>query len=129
MGGIGGKNSAVLQGIKLGVGVNDFVKSREDNKRQLSAIRQQQEINRNRQKNILEEQLASRRARLGSMGISASGSATASQNKLIEDAYNNIAEDDNAYNEKYSQYYSDYQSNLRKKIIDGALEGADKVLK
>lgn len=118
-----------LQGAKLGLNMRDLEDSKKNTKRQLWAIRQQQEVNRNRQKNILEEQLASRRARLGSMGISSSGSATASQNKMIEDAYNNIAEDDNLYNSKYSEFYNNYQSNLRKKIMDGALDATNKVLK
>lgn len=138
MGGIGGAAltaatgqhiGTAIQGAKLGLNMIDMENSKKNTNRQLLSIRQQQATNRNRQKNILEEQLASRRARIGSMGISASGSAMASQNRLVEDAYSNIAEDDNEYNLKYSQYYNDYQSNLRKKIMDGALEVTNKVLK
>lgn len=132
MGGIAAAGSfaePILFGATLGKGLNDLSKDKKNTKQQLSLVRQQQENNRNKQKNILEEQLASRRARLGSMGISSSGSAAASHNKLIEDTYNNIAEDDNEYNNKYSEYYNNYQSNLRKKIMDGASDITNKVLK
>ncbi len=103
-----------------------------DNKNQLNkqliSLKNSQEINRRNKKNILEEQLASRRARLGSMGISVGGSAVAGQQGLSRKIYEDIAQDDTRYDERYSDIYNDYQKRLRQQLLS-TVDTASKVIK
>lgn len=73
-----------------------------------------------KRKNIIDEQLASKRAKLGSLGISSSGSSLAAQNKTIKDVYDNNPA---SYNNVGSR--TDYYKNLTSQIMGGV----DKVLK
>lgn len=72
----------------------------ENNKRRdaLKQAKRKQEIDEKNRRNILEEQLARRRAIIGSMGISSTGSVLSSQNKLVSDSYKNM---------NYGSYNSD----------------------
>lgn len=112
-----------ISGITGASGVKSATQS------QLQDIRRRQENSRRQKKNILEEQLAARRARLSSMGISSEGSGQAVQKRLINNAYTDIAEDDAEYDSRYSEIYKDYQSRVRNQILNGTLDIAGKVLK
>lgn len=96
--------------------------------KQLMSIQNSQSINQRNKKNILEEQLASRRARLGSMGVSVGGSAIAQQQGLARKAYEDIAQDDTKYKERYSEAYDNYQTRLRQQLLN-TIETASKVIK
>ncbi len=96
--------------------------------KQLMSLQNSQAVNQRNKKNILEEQLASRRARLGSMGISVGGSAVAQQQGLAKKAYEDIAQDDTKYKERYSEVYDDYQTRLRQQLLS-TIETASKVIK
>lgn len=50
-----------------------------------------------RKKNILEQQLATRHARMANMGISSSASADAANNRLIDEAFDEIENDNMAF--------------------------------
>ncbi len=96
--------------------------------KQLISLKNSQEINRRNKKNILEEQLSSRRARLSGMGISVGGSAVAQQQGLARKAYEDIAQDDTKYEERYSDIYEDYQKRLRQQLLN-TVDSAAKVIK
>lgn len=87
-------------------------------------IKYQMRLNETKKKNILEEQLASRRARIGSLGISSTGSAMASQNKIVGDTYKDIGLDNYSYESKYAGNYNNYQSRVTDQILGGFDMGA-----
>lgn len=78
---------------------------RSQRKDSYKAADRKMKIEEKRRKNVLEEQLAKRRAMIGSMGVSDSGSVLNSQSKVIKDSYNNI--------NNYGAYESDSSYNLR----------------
>lgn len=121
--------SGVLSAIGLGLTAYQMIESERSNRKQLKAIKRQQAINTQRKRNLLEERLAARRARVGSMGISSDGSVAASNRKLADDVINDIAADDEAFNTQYSEVYDNYREKLRKNLIDGGMNLANKVLK
>ncbi|MDD4556774.1 MAG: hypothetical protein PHE89_05575 [Alphaproteobacteria bacterium] len=87
---------------------------------ELKSIRRQQAINEAKKKNILEGQLAARRAKVGSLGISTSGSNVAVQNRLVGDAQREISYDNWGYQDKYAQVFNNYQDKIRSEAIDYA---------
>lgn len=125
----GGLAMPIIAGAGLGFTAIEMMNNSKANKKQLQNIRKQQLYNQQKKKNILEEQLATRRARIGGMGISSSGSVTAANNKLIDDIYQDIAEDDEAYNDDYSEVSNNYQTKLRKNLLDAGLGLTGKILK
>lgn len=63
-------------------------------------------------KNLLEKQLASRRAKLGAAGISSSASALAVQGREIDDAYDDIRFETEKYKRNVKQIDRDYESKV-----------------
>lgn len=123
--GLGGAAS----GIGLALTAYNLIQSARENRMQLKKVRRQQMLNHQTQTNILEEQLAARRAKLGSMGISQTGSAAAANNKLISDTYSKIASDSEEYNDKFTSINEGYKDKLRKQYLDAGLGLAGKVIK
>lgn len=122
-----------LGGITAGLGIAmtayDLLQSASNNRKQLKKIRREQLLNHQNKTNVLEEQLAARRARVGSMGISTSGSVTAANKKLIGDTYNDIVTDDEAFNDQYSSFNNEYKEKLRKQYLNAGMGLANKVIK
>lgn len=123
----GSAGPADIAGSTLGR-VNDMYSERKARTAELKNIRTQKAINEKKKKNILEEQLAKRRAKVGSMGISTSGSSIAVQNKIVSDAYEDISYDNHAYDTQYAKTYNAYQAKLRSQII-GDSSNAAKTIK
>lgn len=122
-----------LGGITAGVGMAmtayNLLQSASNNRKQLKKIRREQLLNHQNQSNVLEEQLAARRARVGSMGISTSGSVEAANKKLIGDTFSNLAIDDQAYNDQYKSFNDEYKEKLRKQYLNAGMGLANKVIK
>lgn len=93
-------------------------------KQEARNIKYQMRMNEIKKKNLLEEQLATRRARIGSLGVSSTGSAMASQKKLVSDAYRDIKMDNYSYESKYASSYNSYQSKMADQILGGVDFGA-----
>ena len=87
-----------------------------------------QYLNMQRKKNILEQQLATRHARMSSMGISSSASADAANNRLIDEAFDDIEKDNIAFMSQ-EETYNNEQNQYRKNLLDKGLSIANKVLK
>lgn len=132
-GGAAAAGGASLGGVTAGIGLAmtayDLLQAASDNRKQLKKIRRQQLLNHQNKSNVLEEQLAARRARVGSMGISTTGSVAAANNKLIDDTYSNIALDDEAYNDQYKSINNEYKEKLRKQYLSAGMGLANKVIK
>ena len=96
MGGIGSTVMGMATGKQAGMGIdlfNSFYKANQTKKaarRQMSMNNAQTAYNMKKRNNLLDQQLASRRAAFGGMGIVGSGSALAAQNRLIKEGYDDM---------------------------------------
>ncbi len=130
MGGLEVATAALVAGKTL----NDLSHSQKSAKSQMKNLQLRQIDSVKKKQNILDKQLASRRARLGAMGISSSASENALQNNMISETYNDIYNDALNYNYQYSKIKNDYSHQLRKSLLDmgsSAIGGIDdgKVIK
>jgi len=92
---------------------------RDNYKQDHQRLLHEQQTNRQKKTNILEQNLAERRARVAAMGISNDGSAAAEQNREAYNAYKDMAEDDyNYYNDSVKN-----RRNIRSKIRSNAVNG------
>lgn len=109
MGGMGVGEAALIAATIASTAGTAVVETqrRKDGYRQ---AKRKQEIDEKNRKNILEEQLAKRRAAIGSLGISSSGSVLSSQDKMIKDSYKNISQSGSYNSDAY--YYSKMGMNL-----------------
>lgn len=82
-----------------------------------------------RKKNILEQQLATRHARMANMGISSSASADAANNRLIDEAFDDIENDNMAFWAQQDARADDFKLKYRKNLLDTGLSVVGKVLK
>lgn len=76
-------------------------------------------------KNLLEAQLASRRAGLGAMGITSSKSAAAVEERMAKEAYDDIAED----NRKYRQEYENLRRSGNRNLLSSVISTTGKIIK
>ncbi len=121
MGGVNPLSMAVMGGTMIA----DEIQNKNNQKTQINTLQKQQQAAVNDRTNLLNQQLASRRAVLGSMGVSMDGSNQRVQQKVVDDSYEDIAninsEYDNKYqsvNDKYNQSaYSTATSYARKVLI------------
>lgn len=88
-----------------------------------------QYANMQRKKNILEQQLATRHARMANMGISSSASADAANNRLIDEAFDEIENDNMAFLAEQDAKADGFNLKYRKNLLDTGLAAAGKVLK
>ena len=104
--------------------VENNKKLQKDYQQQNSLIAQQQSSNRRNKTNILEQQMAQRRARIGAMGISHSGSAAAEQYRAAYDAQRDMADDDYNYYQQARKLRGDTSFKLRTNTVNGMLDAS-----
>ena len=73
-----------------------------------------------KRKNLLEQQLASRRAKLGSAGITSSASSLAAQNREVRNAYNDIQYETDKYKRESKKLDRNYRSDILHDVFDTA---------
>lgn len=73
-----------------------------------------------KRKNLLEQQLATRRAKLGSAGISSSASALAAQNREVKNAYSDIGYETDKYKRASKTLDRNYRSDMLHNVFDTA---------
>ena len=88
-------------------------------------LQQQRQASAQQKKNLLEQQLASRRAGLGAMGVTSSKSVAAAQQRLARETYDDIVEDNIKYRNQYENLRHDNQYNL----LSTALSTTGKLIK
>lgn len=128
----GKAGSAAGAGMTIYSALKGFGQNKSDTSeynRQIKTLYAQQMQEQQRKQNILEEQLASRRARLGAMGITSTGSAEVSQGKMIDNVYQDISEDNEDYNNQYSQLNKEYNTKVRQRLLENVLGTTSKVIK
>lgn len=120
--------SSILGPMGVGLDIKGILDSKGSSKRQEKNALLLQYANLQRKKNILEQQLATRRTRMASMGISSSASADAANDKLIDDVFDDVAQDNLAFLSQ-EEGYNNTQNQYRKNLLDIGLSSAGKLLK
>lgn len=115
--------AASAAGLSAAKTYNDLSYSKKKASRDIKNQQYNQLNNMKNKQNILEKQLAQRRARLGSMGINSSGSENALQQNMIKEAYDDIQSDNVGYSNQYSNIKNNYQYRLRKNLLDFGQSG------
>lgn len=119
---------SLLGPIGMASDIKSIFDSKSSAKRQEKNATILQYLNMQRKKNILEQQLATRHARMSGMGISSSASADAANNRLIDEAFDDIEKDNIAFLSQQDEY-NNTQNQYRKNLLDKGLSIANKVLK
>lgn len=112
--GLGG----VMTGIGAGMSAISLLNSRKKNKQQQYYLQQDYMQKAQARQNLLDKQLATRRAQFGGMGISSSGSAAAVEQRLAGETYDAIALDSQKYTRQRNELELENQENLRQGIYD-----------
>lgn len=119
---------SLLGSLGMASDIKSIFDSKSSSKKQEKNAFLLQYLNMQRKKNILEQQLATRHARMSSMGISSSASADAANNRLIDEAFDDIEKDNIAFMSQ-EETYNNEQNQYRKNLLDKGLSIANKVLK
>lgn len=121
---MGGVSSA-LTAVQLGSTALNLLDNSKEKKRESEYLAQSYQASVKKKKNLLEQQLASRRAALGAGGTSGGKSALAVQDRLIRDTFDEIDEDTANYKK---QYASIRESNLPAQILQ-SVASVGKIIK
>lgn len=116
--------------------IQDLYNTVEDNKNirknyilEQNKLAHEQQANRAKKTNILEENLAQRRARVAAMGLSGDGSALAEQQREAYQGYKDIAEDDYNYYNQYKTNKINTKYKIRSNAVNGILNATQSLLK
>lgn len=124
MGGIG-----VATAAQAGLSAANLLSTNRKNNKQMEYLSQTQQSNIRNRKNLLEQQLASRRAGLSSMGLTSSKSAAAVQKRMAKDTYDEIADESNTYQRKYENLQDENDRNIRQGVFSTMMPIANKLIK
>lgn len=124
---MGGINLATVG--KLGTATLSLLNTTQKNNQKINYLSKEQEANAAKRKNLLEQQLASRRAGLGAMGITSSRSAVAAQERLAKDAYDSIANDDLKYQQQYENLQAENDRKMQQTLLSSVLSASGKIIK
>ena len=121
--------TSLLGPMGMALDVKSMFDSKKAAKKQAGNSFLLQYANMQRKKNILEQQLATRPARMANMGISSSASADAANNRLIDEAFDKIENDNMAFLAEQDAKADGFNLKYRKNLLDTGLAAAGKVLK
>ena len=121
--------TSLLGPMGMALDVKSMFDSKKAAKKQAGNSFLLQYANMQRKKNILEQQLATRHARMANMGISSSASADAANNRLIDEAFDKIENDNMAFLAEQDAKADGFNLKYRKNLLDTGLAAAGKVLK
>ena len=109
--------------------VEDNKNLRGNYKQEHQRLLHEQQVNTQKKTNILEQNLAERRARVAAMGISNDGSAMAEQNRESYNAHKDRAEDVyNYYNDSVKKR-RDIRYKIRSNAVNGSIDATESLLK
>ncbi len=109
--------------------VEDNKNLRGNYKQEHQRLLHEQQVNRQKKTNILEQNLAERRARVAAMGISNDGSAAAEQSREAYNAHKDMAEDDYNYYNDSVKNRRDVRYKIRRNAVNGTLDATQSLLK
>ena len=91
---------AIGTAATVGVNTYNLLQSQKQNNQNIKNLNLEYQNQTQKKKNLLNQQLATQRASLGSMGITSSKSALAVQDRNTQEFYDAISKDSNSYQQK-----------------------------
>ena len=119
----------IATAAQIGLGAVNLINANRSAKQKIKYDTTRQEIENQKRKNLLEEQLASRRAALSAMGLSSGKSALAVQNRLIDDAYEDIKNNNVLEEQKNKMANDERKTSLSSGLFGLAADSASKMIK
>lgn len=124
---MGGLDVAAV--AKMTAATVSLIKAAENSNKKINNLTVDQQAGIRKKKNLLEQQLSARRARIGAMGITGSKSSAAVQSRIARETYDEI-EQDNKHYQRQIENLQDVQSNrLNQTILGSVWSDSDKLIK
>ena len=103
-----------------GLSTLSLLNGKNSGKNQIGQLRQNTAADIQKRRNLLEQQLASRRAGLGSLGITGSASSAAVEQRLAGEAYDDMEASRNNYNYRSQEIVDGYNNSLLNRLNTAA---------
>ena len=112
--------AGVATAVTVGLAAKNLLDSNKEYSNQKKTLKQQRRLDIANRRNLLDEHLASRRARIGAMGLNSVGSSTAVENRLIKNHYREDAIEENNHRNQLIGLKNARNSQMNKGIASGA---------
>ena len=106
--------------LLTGLSTLSLLNGKNSGKNQIEQLRQNTAADIQKRRNLLEQQLASRRAGLGSLGITGSASSAAVEQRLAGEAYDDMEARRNNYNYRSQEIVDGYNNSLLNRLNTAA---------
>ena len=106
--------------LLTGLSTLSLLNGKNSGKNQIEQLRQNTAAHIQKRRNLLEQQLASRRAGLGSLGITGSASSAAVEQRLAGEAYDDMEASRNNYNYRSQEIVDGYNNSLLNRLNTAA---------
>ena len=106
--------------LLTGLSTLSLLSGKNSGKNQIEQLRQNTAADIQKRRNLLEQQLASRRADLGSLGITGSASSAAVEQRLAGEAYDDMEASRNNYNYRSQEIVDGYNNSLLNRLNTAA---------
>lgn len=106
--------------LLTGLSTLSLLNGKNSGKNQIEQLRQNTAADIQKRRNLLEQQLASRRAGLGSLGITGSASSAAVEQRLAGEAYDDLEASRNNYNYRSQEIVDGYNNSLLNRLNTAA---------
>lgn len=106
--------------LLTGLSTLSLLNGKNSGKNQIEQLRQNTAADIQKRRNLLEQQLASRRAGLGSLGITGSASSAAVEQRLAGEAYDDMEASRNNYNYRSQEIVDGYNKSLLNRLNTAA---------
>ncbi len=106
--------------LLTGLSTLSLLNGKNSGKNQIEQLRQNTAADIQKRRNLLEQQLARRRAGLGSLGITGSASSAAVEQRLAGEAYDDMEASRNNYNYRSQEIVDGYNNSLLNRLNTAA---------
>lgn len=106
--------------LLTGLSTLSLLNGKNSGKNQIEQLRQNTAADIQKRRNLLEQQLSSRRAGLGSLGITGSASSAAVEQRLAGEAYDDMEASRNNYNYRSQEIVDGYNNSLLNRLNTAA---------
>ncbi len=106
--------------LLTGLSTLSLLNGKNSGKNQIEQLRQNTAADIQKRRNLLEQQLASRRAGLGSLGLTGSASSAAVEQRLAGEAYDDMEASRNNYNYRSQEIVDGYNNSLLNRLNTAA---------
>lgn len=106
--------------LLTGLSTLSLLNGKNSGKNQIGQLRQNTAADIQKRRNLLEQQLTSRRAGLGSLGITGSASSAAVEQRLAGEAYDDMEASRNNYNYRSQEIVDGYNNSLLNRLNTAA---------